>query len=132
MERNVVMSGTILIVDDDPDIQGMLEAVVNGAGYPVEVASNGEEALAILNRGQPVSLVLLDLMMPVMNGFQFLAEVAKVPAHAAIPVVAVSGAGPSVLASLPASIAILRKPFGVDELLRVIARYKKEPRPSDS
>jgi CheY-like chemotaxis protein len=72
-----------------------------------------------------VSLVLLDLMMPVMNGFQFLAELAKDPFLASTPVVAVTGAGPSVREALPPSVPILRKPFDANELLRTIERYKK-------
>jgi CheY-like chemotaxis protein len=118
------VSATILVVDDDPDIQEMFQLVIRDAGYEIAGAANGEEALALLGQ-RPVSLVLLDLMMPVMNGFQFLAELAKDPVHASIPVVAVTGAGPSVLESLPLSVPILKKPFAANELMHTIERYRK-------
>jgi CheY-like chemotaxis protein len=121
------MSAVILVVDDDPDIQGMLEVVISSAGYSVAIASSGEEALAFLEGDGAVCLVLLDLMMPGMNGLQFLAELAKNSAHASIPVVAVSGAGPTILSGLPTTLPILRKPFGVNELLRTIERHKSSP-----
>jgi CheY-like chemotaxis protein len=120
------VAATILVVDDDPDIQELLQIIINSAGYEVATASSGEEALAFLRQGRQVSLVLLDLMMPVMNGYQFLAELGKDPAHACTPVVAVTGAGPSALAALPASVPILQKPFGDAELLSTVERYKKQ------
>jgi CheY-like chemotaxis protein len=120
------VSATILVVDDDLDIQEMLQLVLGGAGRDVAAASNGREALALLRKGENVSLVLLDLMMPVMNGFEFLTELAKDPVHASVPVVAVTGAGPSVLAALPPSMGILRKPFTVDELLHTVERYEQD------
>jgi CheY-like chemotaxis protein len=119
------MSATILVVEDDPDIQDILQAAIHGAGYSVATASNGEEALTRLGQEQQVCLILLDLMMPVMNGFQFLAELVKDPAQARIPVVAVTGAGPSMLTGLPPSIPVLRKPFDYNALLRTIERYRK-------
>jgi CheY-like chemotaxis protein len=118
------VSATVLVVDDDRDILEMLREVISDAGYEVATASSGAEALALLGQGCRLSLILLDLMMPVMNGFQFLAELLKDPAHASTPVVVVTGAGPSVRAALPPSVPILRKPFEINELLRTIERYK--------
>jgi CheY-like chemotaxis protein len=123
------MSATILVVDDDPDIQEMLQLVIRDAGYDVVAAWNGQEALALMAQRPTVSLVLLDLMMPIMNGLQFLAELAKDPERASIPIVAVTGAGSSLLESLPPSVPILRKPFAVGELMVVIERLRKQDRP---
>jgi CheY-like chemotaxis protein len=59
---------TILIVDDDPAIRKMLAEVLGLEGYPYETASNGQEALEILGKGVSSRLVLLDLLMPVLDG----------------------------------------------------------------
>src|SRR6201994_2464864 len=63
----------ILVVDDDPDILQTLALCLSTEGYRVLMASNGQEALDTLSRERP-SLVLLDLMMPVMDGWQFVSE----------------------------------------------------------
>src|SRR5438270_903603 len=66
----------ILIVDDDPDILQTLGLCLSTEGYRVLMASNGKEALEVLSNERP-SAILLDLMMPVMDGWQFVAELEK-------------------------------------------------------
>jgi len=63
----------VLVVDDDPDILQTLGLCLSSEGYRVLMAANGKEALDILDRERP-SVILLDLMMPVMDGWQFVAE----------------------------------------------------------
>ena len=63
----------VLVVDDDPDILQTLGLCLSSEGYRVLMAANGKEALDILDREHP-SVILLDLMMPVMDGWQFVAE----------------------------------------------------------
>jgi two-component system, chemotaxis family, chemotaxis protein CheY len=63
----------VLVVDDDPDILQTLGLCLSSEGYRVLMAANGKEALDILERERP-SVILLDLMMPVMDGWQFVAE----------------------------------------------------------
>jgi CheY-like chemotaxis protein len=63
---------SILVVDDDPDILQTLALCLSTEGYRILVASNGREALAVLEKERP-SVILLDLMMPVMDGWQFVA-----------------------------------------------------------
>ena len=83
----------VLVVDDDPDIRETLRFVLEDAGYPVYTAENGREALEVLADAQPLpGLILLDLMMPVMNGWQLRMELLKDQRLARIPVVVISGA----------------------------------------
>jgi len=78
--------GAVLIVEDDADVRGALAAFLEGEGYDVLEAADGREALERLHAAS-VCLVLLDLWMPRMNGWEFRAEQLKVPALAAVPVV---------------------------------------------
>ena len=115
---------SILIVDDDPDIRAALVDVLSDSGYAVRAASNGREALEILRTGAPPRLVLLDLMMPVMDGLQFRQEQLADPALRDVPVVVIS-AGSNVAESAR-SLGVagyLRKPIDLDRLLEVIARH---------
>ncbi|MGB7624366.1 MAG: response regulator [Terriglobia bacterium] len=77
----------ILIIDDEPAVRDVLGEVLRGAGYEVSTASNGAEALSHMrNKGAP-SLILLDLMMPVMNGWEFRSEQLKDPALCSVPTI---------------------------------------------
>ncbi|MEK7767957.1 MAG: response regulator [bacterium] len=80
----------VLVVDDDPDITMTLGIYLEGKGYRAASAANGQEALDAVRR-QRVDLVLLDLMMPVLDGFETLKRLQGDPATAAIPVFAISG-----------------------------------------
>jgi len=65
-------SGSILVVEDDPRMREALVALLEHAGYPIESVNDGHQALARLReRAAPPSLVVLDLMLPVMDGFEF-------------------------------------------------------------
>ena len=86
MERFHGDGGDVLVVDDDPDARDRLRAVLHREGWTVAEAANGEEALAIVAR-RPPQLILLDLMMPVMDGFKFLHALRERPGGADIPVV---------------------------------------------
>jgi CheY-like chemotaxis protein len=114
----------VLVVDDDPDIRDTIAEVLSDEGYPVELASNGREALAVLetDRAKP-GLILLDLMMPVLDGWGFMAELQKMPRLAAIPVVVFSahGANREAIGALGAR-GFLRKPLQLHELLELVGR----------
>src|SRR5262245_44100530 len=84
--RKTDASRIVLVVDDDPDLLDVVRFALEGEGFGVETAENGEKALAHLRTGLRPALVLLDLMMPVMNGWKFLDEVAKTPALKPVPV----------------------------------------------
>jgi CheY-like chemotaxis protein len=114
----------VLVVEDDPDIQQVLRFALEAAGYPVTAAGNGAEAIRHLQAAAPPCLILLDLMMPVMDGWQFRAEQQRDPALAAIPVVVISADGrvPQKAASIGAA-GYLKKPLDFDTLVEVVRRY---------
>ncbi|HEY7098925.1 MAG TPA: response regulator [Terriglobales bacterium] len=79
----------ILVAEDRPASLELIRIVLESAGYEVVEAVNGEEALEKA-RGDPVDLILLDLQMPKINGFEVLAELRKNPNFASIPIVALT------------------------------------------
>jgi CheY-like chemotaxis protein len=117
-------SRTILIVDDNLDLRDTLADLLTLAGYPVACASNGREALDYLRSSPPPRLILLDLKMPVMTGWQFRALQLQDPALAAIPVLVLSGGADirDEVQGLDAD-AYIPKPANIDLLLTAIAPY---------
>lgn len=115
----------VLIVEDDRDLCDAVSESLLEAGYDVAVAGNGAVAIEVLetSRVQP-GLILLDLMMPVMDGEEFLHEIRKQPRWAALPVVVFTADGQAVtkVVSLGAQGA-LRKPVKLDDLLDTVSRY---------
>jgi CheY-like chemotaxis protein len=81
----------VLVVEDDPDMRQRLRTTISGEHWEVEEAENGRVALDVLSRVRP-NLILLDLMMPEMDGFEFLAELRSDRSYREIPVVVVTGA----------------------------------------
>ena len=112
------MSGysKILIVEDDVATRTVVQGCVREEGYEVAIASDGTEALTVLKMF-PADLILLDLMLPGMDGWDFRAAQKRDPVIASIPVIALSAMGRLVDAD-----AFLRKPFSVSELLDAITR----------
>lgn len=104
-----------MVVDDDPDIRETLAALLELEGHDVVCHSNGRLALDDLQKRDRPDLILLDLMMPVMNGWQFLIVKESDPELAAIPVIAITAADPASTLEIPVR-AVLRKPFGVSAL----------------
>ena len=119
--------GRILVVDDDRDLRELLSAVLNSAGYEVLTAENGAAALSVLRTVIP-DLIILDLMMPVMNGWQFREAQSALPDYAAIPVVCLSGhhAARHQATALGIDVCIV-KPFEIDDLFAAVNRFFPEP-----
>jgi CheY-like chemotaxis protein len=114
---------SIMIVEDDRDTREMLERFLQLEGFDVRTAANGEAALAALRREGAPSVILLDLMMPVMNGWQFREAQRDDPDLASIPVVVVTAAGPqSSVPSIHAD-AWLSKPVDFDQLLATVIPF---------
>jgi DNA-binding response OmpR family regulator len=131
-----VKGGRILIVDDEPMVRETISRVLVEEGYAVDCAADGEMALARC-RSHPPDVILLDLMMPGMNGRQFLSTLRGDLGRTEVPVVvmtAVHGLGQRAL-SLGAD-DMVEKPFDVDELLNKIAlamfRSRQHPHPSQA
>jgi CheY-like chemotaxis protein len=117
-------SRRILLVEDDHVTRTSVALALELQGYEVSCAANGQEALDHLRGEGPPCLILLDLMMPVMDGWKFREEQRRDPALAAIPVVVVSADGttPQKAAALGAD-DYLRKPVEVDELYDKVQRF---------
>jgi CheY-like chemotaxis protein len=115
----------ILVVEDDAATRSAMQMVLNGFGYRVAAASNGQEALDHLRSGNGLpALILLDLMMPVMDGWRFRDEQNKDPALSSIPVVVISADGHvDQKASALGAAACLRKPIEVEELLAAVRQH---------
>jgi CheY-like chemotaxis protein len=111
-------SSSILVVDDDPDIRDALHDILADAGYDVCLANHGKMALDVLGRISRPCLILLDMMMPEMDGAQFLHVLRQDPAADAIPVVLCTASGRN---TLPGAQGLLKKPFELDELLKTVA-----------
>ena len=113
----------VLIVDDDFALRDALCAALEAEGFAVAAASNGREALDYLRSGARPSLVLLDLMMPIMNGWEFRTEQRQDPELADIPVVVLSAFARSGDEELRGIGQFLRKPFQLADLLAAVRAY---------
>jgi CheY-like chemotaxis protein len=114
----------VLVVDDELDIREAVTEVLSYEGHDVFTACEGAEALQKCQALQP-DLVLLDLMMPGMNGWEFRLAQLRNPAIADIPVVVLSALG---RVSTIDALAFLPKPFGLDDLLELVRRAARTGR----
>lgn len=114
---------TILIVDDDHDIRALLLELLSCEGYGVLGAAHGGDALNVLQAGARPDLILLDLTMPVMNGWQFREAQRSDPGFAEIPVVLISATGTDSAASSLEVAELVKKPIDVEQLLAVVERH---------
>ena len=112
----------VLIVDDDPDIRDALGECLRYEGYEVHAAADGRAALDQLEAGKRPDVILLDLMMPVLNGFDVLNALKSRPDWETIPVVVVSAHRSAEEGALPGSVAFLRKPVNMDRLIAAVER----------
>jgi CheY-like chemotaxis protein len=113
-------SAEVLVVDDDASIRHVVGDFLELLGCSVQTAADGKEALDRVGGGR-LDLVLLDYMMPVMNGKTFGLEVRKEPRHARLPIVLMSASpdADEVCEAIGAR-ACLRKPFDIDELAEIV------------
>jgi CheY-like chemotaxis protein len=115
---------TILIVEDHPEIQTTLAELLEDEGYGVVTAANGQDALTYLRQAATLpSLIVLDLMMPVMDGWTFRDIQARDPALQAIPVIVISAISNARQQRMPiAAAAYLPKPLNFQLVLQTVAR----------
>ena len=110
----------VLIVEDDLDIQESVAEILGIEGYSVTVANNGQEGLSLLARISMPCIILLDMMMPVMNGPEFLAHVKADPVLRACTVLIMTAGH----AQPPAgAVGLIRKPFELPALLAFVKRH---------
>jgi CheY-like chemotaxis protein len=116
--------GSVLLVEDDADLRAAVAEILEDEGFEVHVAENGQDALAELDAlgllGQRPCLVLLDLMMPVMDGFTFMKRLRADPGLRQVPVVVLSA---SVNEPPEGARAMLRKPFEIPALLDTVMGF---------
>lgn len=115
----------VLVVDDDGPIRECVSEVLEDEGIVVGQAANGGEALRRLRASHELpALILLDLMMPIMDGFQFRIEQAQDPALAQIPVIVLSADSNVTSKAAALRVAgVIRKPVRLDDLLKAVRRY---------
>jgi CheY-like chemotaxis protein len=111
---------SVMIVEDDRDTREMLGRFLELEGFDVRTAANGQLALDALQKESQPCVILLDLMMPVMNGWQFRERQKRDPRFAAIPVVVVTAAGPREDIPEINADGWLSKPVDFDRLLATI------------
>jgi CheY-like chemotaxis protein len=112
----------VLIVEDDPDLLDMMEIVLGSASYPVQKALNGREALDATRQQMP-GLILLDMKMPVMDGWEFAARFQREFDGAAPIVVVTAAADARMRAEEIGAEGYLAKPFEIDDLIQCVGRH---------
>lgn len=113
---------SIMLIEDDPDVSETLAGLLVRFGYSVTLARDGQKALTLLRGGELPRLILLDLMMPNMDGYRFRSAQLEDARMASIPTIIVT-ADPKATKEKLGVAACFRKPFDVEALLTEIARH---------
>ena len=119
----------VLLVEDDLDVRDLLQDFLEAKGYDVIPAGTGKQALdfLMLDGGSPPDIVILDLMMPLVTGWQVLERMRNHPLLARVPVVVLTAA----TADKPSGAsALVRKPFHPDLLVETMQTYLQNPAPA--
>lgn len=120
----VAKSSTILVVDDEPDLLTLLSLLLRAQGFEPVTANDGYQAIEIA-KSRPISLVLLDVMMPELDGFETCRRLKADPQTQAIPVVYLSAKPRLDTGELCGVVSHVTKPFEVDELLATIHKFAR-------
>jgi DNA-binding response OmpR family regulator len=115
----------VLVVDDDPAIRGLVADALRSEGYLVDLAAHGREALEAMRVRRPATVVL-DLMMPVMDGFSFIEACHKERLCDDVPIVVISAVQDALrrITEVPIH-ACIAKPFDLDNLIRTVGLYAR-------
>ena len=120
---------SVLVVDDDPDVRVLLETYLELEGFEVLTAANGSDALQRLRHTRP-SVILLDLMMPVMDGVEFRRQQQGQPRLCDIPVVCLSARHDATQTAMRLGVAdCLAKPFELDKVVAMLRRHCADEAP---
>ena len=120
------MGDKVLIIDDDNRNIFALRAVLKAKGYKCLSATGGEEGIELLKQNKEVAVVLMDMMMPGMDGYQAIAEINKTPELKDIPVIAVTAQamlGDRERCLNAGAVGYVSKPINVEELTGLLTRY---------
>ncbi len=112
----------VIIVDDEPELKQALRLRLTSAGFSCEIASNGKEALGLIARWQP-RIIVTDLVMPDMNGYELCRRLQENEQTAAIPVIVLTAVPQHAVSrqdTLPSSVYVMHKPFDSKELIRTM------------
>lgn len=120
------MTPTVLVVDDDPNLLRVMSKLLEFEGFVPVQAANGQEALDYLRGGGSASVILLDLRMPVMDGWAFRKAQRAEPALAGIPVVVISGIEGQHVDELGAA-AAFNKPVSFPDVVDAVRRLCENP-----
>lgn len=115
-------SRTLLVIDDDADTRYAIHEALEECGYRVATAPDGEDALVQLHHGLRPDVVLVDLCMPVMDGWTFVARLRERTDFAGIPVVVMTAANPRLMNVAPASTTYVSKPLDLTMLVQTLER----------
>lgn len=124
--------GPVLVVEDDPDAQTIFADRLRWEGYEVVCASSGLEAWQLMSHGLRPRVVVLDIMLPGMEGTELRKRMLGHVALSQIPIVVVTALSGMLRCVLPSIAAFFRKPVPLDEMVDVIARHAKPSRKSGS
>ncbi len=111
---------TILLVEDDEEIRHAICEALELYGYTVRTANNGQDALEQLAESEKPSLILLDMMMPVMDGRAFLSRVKDDASTASIPIVVTTAGNDG---NIEGATSLIKKPFRLDHLLEAVKKH---------
>ena len=122
MMARLVRHCPVLIVEDDEDLREMMAQLLTLEGFETATVANGREALDYLHQASKPDVILLDLMMPVMDGWEFRRQQQADPALAPVPVIVLSALDQNRASTLEAT-AFLKKPLDFDRLLSLVRTY---------
>ncbi|MDD4975589.1 MAG: response regulator [Bacteriovorax sp.] len=111
----------ILVIEDNKEIQDSLKMALEVEGYKVFTADNGKEGMEILGKIPTPCMILLDLMMPIMNGWEFVDAISKDIMLSTIPIVVVSAFGDK--KGTPKTDGYIQKPIDLDALLNTVSKH---------
>lgn len=113
----------ILVIDDEDSIRDFVSQVLADENYEVATARNGAQALELINKGCQPKLILLDMRMPIMNGWDFAKAYRQLPVKHVPIVVMTAATDASVFASEVKADSFLAKPFNLDDLLDKVSKF---------
>jgi len=120
--ENLITHCPVLIVEDDADLREMMAQLLTLEGFNAATVSNGREALKYLEGGEAPEVILLDLMMPVMDGWEFRRHQKADPELSRVPVIVLSALDQARATGLDPA-AFLKKPLDFDQLLQLVRQY---------